>query len=52
MVDTVNQIAHAVGIKTTAEYVEDLSIIEILQEISVDYALAYPSSVDDLTEQT
>jgi diguanylate cyclase (GGDEF)-like protein/PAS domain S-box-containing protein len=41
MVQAVNQIGHAMGIQTIAEYVEDRSILGALASIGVDYAQGY-----------
>jgi diguanylate cyclase (GGDEF)-like protein len=38
VVKSINEIGHAMGKKTIAEYVENDEIIEILREIGVDYA--------------
>ncbi|OKH25557.1 histidine kinase [Hydrococcus rivularis NIES-593] len=41
MVESFNQIAHAMGIQTIAEFVENEAILKKLQEIGVDYAQGY-----------
>ncbi|VAW83395.1 diguanylate cyclase/phosphodiesterase (GGDEF & EAL domains) with PAS/PAC sensor(s) [hydrothermal vent metagenome] len=41
MVEAVNQIGHAMGIKTIAEYVEDYAILGELAAIGVDFAQGY-----------
>jgi EAL domain-containing protein (putative c-di-GMP-specific phosphodiesterase class I) len=41
IVEAVNRIAHILGLKTVAEYVEDETILERLREIGVDYAQGY-----------
>ncbi|XZG71397.1 EAL domain-containing protein [Chitinibacteraceae bacterium HSL-7] len=41
MVIAVNRIAHAMGRKTIAEYVENAAIVAVLQEIGVDYLQGY-----------
>jgi diguanylate cyclase (GGDEF)-like protein len=41
MVDSINQIAHLMKIKTVAEFVENEAIFRKLQEIGVDYAQGY-----------
>ncbi|WP_159672659.1 EAL domain-containing protein [Andreprevotia sp. IGB-42] len=41
MVLAVNRIAHAMGRKTIAEYVENAAIVTVLQEIGVDYLQGY-----------
>jgi diguanylate cyclase (GGDEF)-like protein/PAS domain S-box-containing protein len=38
MVESCNHIAHVMGIKTIAEYVENQRILQVLREIGVDYA--------------
>jgi diguanylate cyclase (GGDEF)-like protein/PAS domain S-box-containing protein len=41
IVEGFNRIAHAMNLKTIAEFVEDEAILEKLQEIGVDYAQGY-----------
>ncbi len=41
IVKSMNEIAHSLGLKTIAEYVENNEILEILKEIGVDYAQGY-----------
>jgi diguanylate cyclase (GGDEF)-like protein/PAS domain S-box-containing protein len=41
IVDSINQVAHSMGIETIAEYVESDRILECLSEISIDYAQGY-----------
>ncbi len=41
MVESVARIAHVLGIKTVAEYVEDDAILGKLRELGVDYAQGY-----------
>ncbi|VAW75653.1 diguanylate cyclase/phosphodiesterase (GGDEF & EAL domains) with PAS/PAC sensor(s) [hydrothermal vent metagenome] len=41
MVEAVNQIGHAMGIRTIAEYVEDSAILGALSTIGVDFAQGY-----------
>lgn len=41
IVEAVNRIAHSLGMKTVAEYVEDETILERLRTIGVDYAQGY-----------
>ena len=38
MVQSMNQIAHALGKKTIAEYVESETVLTLLRRIGVDYA--------------
>lgn len=52
MVESINHIGHVMGRKTIAEFVEDLSIVKVLQELGVDYLQGYgiakPHPLDDL----
>lgn len=41
MVDAINRIGHAMGIKTVAEYVENTDILIKLHDIGVDFAQGY-----------
>ncbi len=41
IVEAINRIAHILGLKTVAEFVEDATILERLREIGVDYAQGY-----------
>ncbi len=41
MVKAINQVAHAMGIQTTAEFVESENILKILRMFKVDYAQGY-----------
>ncbi|MEG3885355.1 EAL domain-containing protein [Microcoleus sp. herbarium19] len=41
MVEAITKIAHVMGIKTVAEYVESQTVIDKLQELGVDYAQGY-----------
>ena len=41
IVESVNSIAHAMGMRTVAEYVENQEIYDILKKIGVDYAQGY-----------
>jgi EAL domain-containing protein (putative c-di-GMP-specific phosphodiesterase class I) len=38
MVQSMNQVAHALGKQTIAEYVEDATTLELLRDYGVDYA--------------
>lgn len=53
MVEAVNRIGHVMGIRTTAEYVENDKILEKLRELGVDYAQGYglhvPQPLEALT---
>ena len=53
IVESVNSIAHAMGMRTVAEYVENQKIYEVLKKIGVDYAQGYlisrPVPLDVLT---
>lgn len=52
IVESVNHLAHAMGIQTIAEYVENLEIYNILKEIGVDYAQGYAISKPGPLEDT
>ncbi len=41
MVRAINDIGHAMGIKTVAEFVEDSRIYEMIRDIGIDYAQGY-----------
>ena len=41
IVEAINRIAHILGLKTVAEFVEDASILEKLRGVGVDYAQGY-----------
>ena len=41
IVNSINEVAHLMGIKTIAEFVENDQILESLGEISIDYAQGY-----------
>jgi len=41
MVESIHHIGHVMGLKTIAEFVEDLEMIEHLREIGVDYVQGY-----------
>ncbi len=41
MVKAINQIGHAMGLETIAEFVEDDAIVAKLHEIGVDFAQGY-----------
>jgi EAL domain-containing protein (putative c-di-GMP-specific phosphodiesterase class I) len=41
IVTSMNEIAHSLGLKTIAEYVENDEIRQILKEIGVDYGQGY-----------
>ncbi len=41
LVTSINQVGHAMGMKTVAEFVEDDTILRRLREIGVDYAQGY-----------
>lgn len=53
MVRSINELCHFLDLKTIAEYVEDMEILETLREIQVDYAqgfgIAKPRRLDSLT---
>lgn len=52
IVESVNSIAHAMGMRTVAEYVENEGIYELLKKMGVDYSQGYfidkPKPLDDL----
>ena len=52
MVKSMNDIAHSLGLKTIAEFVENKEILSLLNEIGVDYAQGYhvgkPSPIAEL----
>lgn len=54
MVRSINQVAHVMGIKTVAEYIENIDISVIATGIGIDYGqgiyLAEPLSLDDLLD--
>lgn len=54
MVEAVNQIGHAMGMKTIAEFVEDQAALEALAVIGVDFAQGYgiakPAPIEDLCD--
>lgn len=56
IVKSMNEIAHSLGLKTIAEYVENNEIMDILKEIGVDYAQGYgvekPVLLSDLVINT
>ncbi|PHQ56676.1 MAG: hypothetical protein COA30_03855 [Sulfurimonas sp.] len=41
MVKSINEIGKVMGLKTIAEFVENEKILQVLQEIGVDYAQGY-----------
>lgn len=53
IVKSFNEIAHFMGKKTIAEYVENLEILELLRDIGIDYAQGYaiekPQFIDEMT---
>ena len=52
VVEAANQIGHAMGIQTVAEFVEDDEILRLLRDIGVDFAQGYgvakPQPMEDL----
>jgi EAL domain-containing protein (putative c-di-GMP-specific phosphodiesterase class I) len=54
VVKSINEIAHFMGKRTIAEYVENTEILRCLEEIGVDYAQGYgiekPRLLDELTQ--
>ncbi len=55
VVKSINEIAHFMGKRTIAEYVENADILRCLQEIGVDYAQGYgiekPRPLDELAQR-
>jgi len=53
MVECINRIAHTLGIKTIAEYVESEALLARLRELGTDYAQGYaiarPAPLDELS---
>lgn len=45
MVNSINQVAHIIGIETIAEYVENDAILESVTSLGVDYAQGYALAV-------
>ncbi len=41
IVHSINEVAHLMGIKTIAEFVENEQILEHIGQISIDYAQGY-----------
>ncbi|MEO0456351.1 MAG: EAL domain-containing protein [Cyanobacteria bacterium P01_A01_bin.114] len=41
MLESINHIGHVMGLKTIAEYVENASVLEKVQELKIDYAQGY-----------
>lgn len=52
IVESINEVAHRLGIQTVAEYVEDEALIPLLRETGVDfvqgYAIGLPEPLDSL----
>ncbi|MEE2603483.1 MAG: EAL domain-containing protein [Pseudomonadota bacterium] len=55
IVESISEVAHRLGVKTVAEYVEDIAMIPVLQEAGVDfvqgYAIGRPQPLSLLFEQ-
>lgn len=55
IVESINEVAHRLGVKTVAEYVEDDALIPVLEKAGVDYVQGYaigrPQPLDYLFEQ-
>jgi len=53
MVKSVNDVGHSMGLKTIAEYVENVEILDKLKEIGVDFAQGYylhkPQALEEIT---
>ena len=41
IVESINKISHIVGLKTIAEFVEDMGTMDILEKLGVDYAQGF-----------
>jgi len=41
MVSAINQIAHTMGLRTVAEYVDDPGVLQSLRDLGIDYAQGY-----------
>jgi Amt family ammonium transporter len=41
LVDAINKMAHTMGLKTVAEYVESEEILKLLDTMNIDYAQGY-----------
>jgi len=41
LVDAINRMAHSMGLKTVAEYVESREILHLLDKMNIDYAQGY-----------
>ena len=55
IVESINEVAHRLGVQTVAEYVEELALIPVLEEAGVDfvqgYAIGRPQPLSALFEQ-
>lgn len=55
MVESINQIAHIMGLKTIAEFVENRAVVEALQALQVDYlqgyAIGHPEPLETVLER-
>tara|TARA_Y100001934_G_scaffold282901_1_gene399231 strand:+ start:402 stop:2984 length:2583 start_codon:yes stop_codon:yes gene_type:complete len=55
IVESISEVAHRLGVKTVAEYVEDIALIPVLEEAGVDfvqgYAIGRPQPLAMLFEQ-
>ena len=55
IVESINEVAHRLGVKTVAEYVEEHALIGVLEEAGVDfvqgYAIGRPQPLSALFEQ-
>lgn len=55
IVESISEVAHRLGVKTVAEYVEDIALIPVLEEAGVDfvqgYAIGRPQPLTMLFEQ-
>jgi predicted alpha/beta hydrolase family esterase len=41
IVESINKISHIVGLKTIAEFVEDMGTMDILEKLGIDYAQGF-----------
>ena len=55
IVESINEIAHKLGIKTVAEFIEDHETLEIVRKIGIDqaqgYALGRPTALDEIIDR-
>ena len=55
IVESINEIAHKLGIRTVAEFVEDRETLEIVRKIGIDqaqgYAFGRPAALDEIIDR-